>query len=120
MDLLLIEARLTSFNRLKYGEVTLHFKSLGEVSQPDFANIDQYFQKDGNLAFKLGEIDPTDLPDKTTKIKGQISPSEYLRTRLFAKHMAMGGTKENFPGYYERAVYGFAQAVDDSYKDKND
>jgi hypothetical protein len=30
--------------------------------------------------------------------------------------MATGGKKEDFPEYYERAMYGFAEAVDDSYE----
>lgn len=117
--ILLVESQLRGFGRNKDGTVNYTFRSLNEVDLADFSLTDQYYQQTGHLAFKIDEIDVSEIPEGNTLKAGQMSPSQYLRSRLFAKHMAQGGTKDTFPPYYERAIYGFAQAVDDSYeKDK--
>jgi hypothetical protein len=116
LKILLVEAQLIGFKRYKDLTVGYTFRSLNEVSQDEFKLTDQYYQNTGNMAFKLDEITATEIPEGTSKREGTISPSQYLRTRLFAKHMFQGGTKETFPPYYERAMYGFAEAVDNSYE----
>jgi hypothetical protein len=118
MKILLLEARLEGFRRLKYGEGSYTFKTLGELTSEAFTLSDRYFQQSGHLAFKMDEFKGDEMPDENTQIKGEITPSQYLRSRLFAKHMAKGGSKDTFPEYYKNAIYGFAQAVDDSYEDK--
>lgn len=116
MNILLVEAQLKSMARIKDGAVNLNFQTATEVANEEFKLFDQYWKQNGWLAFKLDEFEGNEMPGENTKIQGQVSPSQYLRSRLFAKHMAKGGNKETFPGYYERAIYGFAQAVDDSYE----
>lgn len=114
--ILLAEAQMRGFARNKDGTVNYTFRSLNAIPNEDFALTDQYYQRTGWLAFKLDEVTLKDIPAENATVKGSVSPSKYLRTRLFAKHMAMGGSKEDFPDYYERAMYGFAEAVDDSYE----
>lgn len=115
-DILLVEAQLRSYSRVKDGSVNINFRTARELTNAEVALIDKRFQQNGWLAFKENELTLDDIPDEKAKIKGQISPSKYLRNRLFAKHMHDGGTKETFPDYYHKAIYGFAQAVDDSYE----
>lgn len=110
-----VEAQLRTMTRSKDGTVNYGFRSLNEMTNEEFALGDQYHQQTGHLVFKLDDVVAEDIPEGNTVKKGQVSPSQYLRTRLFAKHMASGGTKDNFPPYYERAIYGFAEAVDNSY-----
>lgn len=114
MKILLVEAELKSMTRVKDGSVNLGFNTQAEVPNDEFKLYDQYWHQNGWLAFQLDEFKGDEIPETNTKVQGKVSPSTYLRTRLFAKHMAAGGTKETFPPYYERAIYGFAEAVDDS------
>lgn len=116
MKTLLLEAQLRSFKRTADGGVDFTFRSGREVPNDEFALVDQYFHQSGWLAFQMDEINPDIIPKEQAKIKGQISDSQYLRNCLFAKHMAMGGTKENFTAYYHKAMAGFATAVNDSYE----
>lgn len=117
MKILLVEAQLRSFGRVKDGSVNYTFRSLGEINAEDFALTDAYYQRNGHLAFKTDEISVADLPENNTIKKGQVSPSKYLQKCLFAKHMKTGGAREDFQAYYEKAIYGFAQAVNDSYEE---
>jgi hypothetical protein len=116
MRILLIPAQLRSFKRVKDGSVDYSFRSTVEVDNKDFALTDEYYQQTGYLAFKLNEIEVGDIPAEKAQVKGQISESQYLRNCLFAKHMALGGTKETFPKYYHDAMQGFAKAVNNSYE----
>lgn len=111
MKILLVEATLTKFNRLKDGSVNLGFHSMQEINKEDFSLMDGYFQKNGHLAFKLDEIEATDIPTENTSKKGQLSPSQILRRKIFALHMKKGGTKEDFPDYYGKVMSGFENAV---------
>lgn len=115
MKTLLVEAQLKNFGRVKDGAVNFAFRSTREMTNEEFRLIDEYYQQNGWLAFKIDEFDGSEMPDENTKISGQKSPSQYLRTCLFAKHMHNGGTKDTFPAYYQKAINGFAQAVIDSY-----
>lgn len=115
---ILVEAQLRSYSRVKDGTMNIGFRTAREMSNEEAKQIDSHFQGNGWLVFKENEPALEDIPDAKAEIKGQVSPSQYLRNRLFAKHMANGGTKEDFPDYYHKAIYGFAQAVDDSYEVK--
>lgn len=117
MKILLIPARLNKFGRRKDSSVSFSFISNIEVSNEEFALIDQYYQQNGHLAFKLNEFDGTEIPDTdAANRQGEKSPSQQLRLSLFAKHMNDGGTKDSFPAYYKKAILGFKQAVDDSWE----
>lgn len=98
--------------------VTMNFVTQEEITTEKFTEIDAYRKVNGFLLFKAnGAFDKHEIPTEDAQIKGQVSPSQYLRKCLFRKHMATGGTKETFPAYYDRAMAGFAQAVNDSYED---
>lgn len=114
---LLLEAQLRSYSRVKDGSVNIAFRSNKELTSEELKFIDEYFQQNGWMAFQPNEFKGGEIPQENAEGKpGQISPSQHLRNRLFAKHMATGGSKETFPSYYQRAMEGFAQAVDDSYE----
>lgn len=114
MKILLVEATLTKFSRIKSNAVNLSFQTMREISNEEFSLMDQYYQQNGHLGFKIDEIDLSDIPDVNTKIEGQRSDSQYLRNCLYSKHINKGGSKEDFPAYYHKAMMGFAQAVNDS------
>lgn len=116
-DILLVEAQLKTYSRVKDGSVNIGFRTAREMTNDEVKLLDQRFQQNGWLAFKENEPTLDEIPDEAAAIKGQISPSKYLRMRLFAKHMNQGGSKEDFPAYYQKAIYGFAEAVDESYED---
>lgn len=113
MKILLVEAILTKFSRVKDGSVNLSFRTMREMDNEEFAVVDQYFQQNGHLAFKLDEITVDDIPTENTQVQGQRSPSQTLRMKIFALHMQKGGTKENFTPYYQKVMAHFEQSVQD-------
>lgn len=115
MKTLLVEAQLTKVSRVKDGSVNLTFHTASEITTDDYMLMDQYWQNNGWVAFKMNEFEVGDIPTENATLKGQKSDSQYLRSCLFAKHMAQGGTKENFAPYYHKAMQGFADAVNNSY-----
>ena len=116
MKPLTFAVQLTGAKRNKDDSVVISFTTESEIDTAVYAGIDEQRKRNGWLVFQAnGEVLDKDIPKEDAKISGQISPSQYLRNCLFAKHMKLGGKKEDFPGYYERAIYGFAQAVNDSY-----
>lgn len=120
MKILLVEAQLTGFNRLKDGAISLKFNTIGEIDKEGFSLTDDYYQKKGHLAFKTDVIDIGDMPTENTRIKGQRSPSQMLRYKLFALHMKKGGNKDTFPEYYEKVMAGFERNVQDQLDDLED
>jgi hypothetical protein len=116
MKTLLVEAQLTKVSRVKDGSVNLTFHTASEIATADYMLMDEYWQNNGWVAFKMNEVEASDIPTGDATLKGQKSDSQYLRSCLFAKHMAMGGTKETFPAYYHKAMQGFADAVNNSYE----
>lgn len=115
MKTLLVEAQLRNFNRVKDGSVNFSFRSMREMNLDEFSLVDQYYQQNGWLAFKIDEFDGTEIPDTNTEVPGMKSPSLRQREALFAKHMNTGGTKETFPAYYNKAMEGFINAITESY-----
>lgn len=111
MKTLLTEAQLTSFARVKDGSIKFTFKSMREMDNDEFALVDKYYQQPGFLAFKMDEIDISDIPTENTKIKGKYTESQILRHKIFALHMKKGGTKENFIPYYNKILAGFQESV---------
>lgn len=118
MKTLLAKAQLTRFSRKNDLSVNFTFSSMDEISNEDFSLMDKYFRKNGWLAFKANEFDGTEMPQKNATVEGQKSPSEYLRSCLWAKAMALGKNKEEATEFYEKAMAGFAQAVIDSFPGK--
>ncbi len=117
MKALLAKAQLTRFNRVKDGSVNLTFQTMEEISNEDFALMDQYWKQNGWLAFKLNEVEVEDLPKENATVEGDLTPSQYLRRNLYALHIAKGGKKEDFPAYYNKAMAGFAEAVQRQFPD---
>lgn len=115
MKTLLLKAQLVRFARKNDLSVGFTFNSMEEIDNENFAIMDKYFKENGWLAFKINEFDGTEMPRDNATADGSISPSQALRRSLFAKHMAMGGSKEDFDSYYNKAIYGFKKAVDDSF-----
>jgi hypothetical protein len=113
MLILLVEATLTKFNRVKDGAITLNFKTMREMSNDGLALVDKYFQKNGHLAFKLDEVEITDLPTENTQIKGQKSRSQLLRQKILALHFKKGGNRDDFTPVYESWMNKFEQEVQD-------
>ncbi len=111
MNILLIEAQLVKFNRLKDGSVNYGFHSLGELTKEAFSLTDDYYQKTGHMAFKTDEITLSDIPDSNTKVPGKRSPSYMLRQKIIALHYKKGGTKDDLGDYYEKVMAGFEVAV---------
>jgi hypothetical protein len=111
MKILLVEAALKSFSRVKDGSVKFNFQSNREMDLKEFSLVDQYYQQNGFLAFKLDEISLDEIPDENTAIKGQRSPSQLLRNHIFALHMKKGGNKDNFTPYYTKVMAGFERAI---------
>lgn len=116
MKPLKLTAQFTKGNRLKDDSVSLTFVTAEEVTTDLFTQIDQYRKQSGYLLFKVNDFDPSEIPTDNARITGQISPSQYLRNCLFAKHMKTGGTKDTFPAYYEKVMARFAQKVNESYE----
>lgn len=115
MDVLLVEAQMKSYGRVKDGSMNLNFRTNREISNEEAKQIDEYYQQNGFLAFKKDEITLDEIPDTNSTVPGAKSPSVLLRTELWKKHMNTGGSKATFPEYYQKAMAGFIQAVEDSY-----
>jgi len=115
MKTLLVEAQLTKVSRVKDGSVNFTFHTAREIDSDEYLLFDKYWQQNGWAAFKINEMEASDIPTEDATLKGQKSDSQYLRACLFAKHMHLGGTKEDFPAYYHKAMQGFAEAVNNSY-----
>lgn len=115
MKTLLIEAQLKSHARVKDGSMNITFHTAKEIGTDELTLIDKYWKQNGWMAFKMDEFNADDMPNENTNAQGQKSPSQRLRLTLFAKHMHNGGTKEDFPSYYNKCIDGFEQAVIDSY-----
>lgn len=113
MKILLVEANLKDFGRRKDGSVRFSFVSNREMDNDEFSLVDQYYQQNGHLAFKLDEIEASEIPEENTQIKGQLSPSQTLRRKIFALHMKKGGTKDTFTPYYHKVMAGIEQSVQD-------
>lgn len=113
MKILLVSATLTRFNRRKDGSVTLGFETLSEIDKDNFALMDDYYQQNGHLAFKMNEISVDEIPAEQAQIVGQRSRSQLLRHKIFALHMKKGGTKEDFTPFYERYMDRIDRAVQD-------
>ena len=113
MNILLVEAQLKSFSRVKDGSVKFSFQSMREMDNEEFALVDQYYQQNGHLAFKLDEVDLSDIPSENTKIEGQRSRSQLLRNKIFALHMKKGGTKSDFDPFYNRTMDRIERALQD-------
>jgi hypothetical protein len=116
MKTLIIEGQLTKVSRLKDMSVNLGFHTMREVSSEEFKLMDEYFQQNGWLAFKMNDFGDDELPKENAAVEGMQTPSQYLRRCLFAKFIGQGGKKEDFPAYYNRAMEGFAKAVNDSWQ----
>ena len=115
MKTLLIKASLTRMSRVKDGSVNVAFNTMEEVSSEEFTLMDQYWKQDGWLAFKMNEFDGSEVPKENATSEGSLTPSQYLRRCLFAKHIAIGGTKDTFPAYYNKVMAGFANSVNQSF-----
>lgn len=115
MKTLLVQSQLTKTSRVKDGTVTITFHTLEEIGSDQYLLMDQYWKQNGWLAFKMDELDPSEIPNVNTNIEGRKSQSVQLRNALFAKHMHNGGTKETFTAYYNKVMDGFIQKVTDSY-----
>lgn len=115
MKTLLLKALLKKSTRNNDGSVNLLFNTMEEIGSDEFLLMDQYWKQNGWLAFKMNEFDGTEMPKEDAKSEGGQSPSQALRMSLYAKHMSLGGTKEDFLPYYNKAIYGFKKAVDDSF-----
>lgn len=113
MKILLVEAQLKSFARLKDSSVNLTFHTMKEMSIDEFSLVDQYYQQNGYLAFKMDEVSVDDIPAENTKIEGQRTRSQLLRTKIFALHMKKGGNKDNFTPFYEKTMDRIDRAIQD-------
>lgn len=114
-----MKAILKGANRLRDGSISLKFVTMEEIGTEDFSTIDQYFQQNGWLAFKANDFDENEIPKDNATVENGYTPSQLLRKSLFAKHMAIGGNKEDFPVYYQKAMMGFKKAVDDSFPERS-
>jgi hypothetical protein len=120
MRTLLIEAQFVKFGRRKDGSVGFSFNTTREVTNDEFSLIDKYYQQQGWLAFKINEIEESEIPVEQTSIKGQLSPSQILRRKIFALHMKKGGSKDDFTPYYNKVMSGFEQAVQEQIDELED
>lgn len=116
MKPLQLAAQLNKASRRADDSVAITLITAEEIGTDVFSEIDQYRKVNGYFLFKPNKFTDKDIPDTDATISGQKSPSKYLRERLFAKHMAEGGKKEDFPERYEKYIYGLAQEIDDSYE----
>lgn len=114
MNHLQLPANLKSYNRRKDRSVTITFETDGEVDNKTLAYIDDTMGDNGFVLFRRNQFSTDEVPTVDAEIKGKVSPSKYLRSCLFAKHMAEGGTKDDFPKRYEKYIYGLAQEINDS------
>lgn len=114
MKTLLVEAQLTKASRRKDGSVNLSFNTSKSIETDEWTLMDQYWQNNGWLAFKINEMEASDIPTEDAAT-GEKSQSTQLRFALYAKHMQLGGTKEAFPAYYRKVMQGIIAKVDESY-----
>jgi hypothetical protein len=111
VKILLVEAQLKSFGRVKDGAVNLSFRTVREMSNDGIALVDKYYQRNGHLAFKVDEIELSDIP--TEAVKGQRSRSQLLRNKILALHFKNGGNRDDFLPVYEAWMNKFDQQVQD-------
>lgn len=115
IDILLVEAQLKGYGRVKDGSMNLSFRTNREISHEEAKQIDEYYQQNGFLAFKKDKPKLSEIPDTDSNTPGAKSPSVILRETLFKKHMNTGGKKEDFPDYYQKVMAQLTLAVEESY-----
>lgn len=120
MKILLVEATLKGFSRVKDGSVKFSFQTIREMSNDGFSLVDKYYQQNGHLAFKIDEIELADIPTENSSVKGQRSRSQQLRLKLFALHMKQGGTKDDFAPFYDAWMNKFDQQAQDALHELED
>jgi hypothetical protein len=98
--------------RLKDGSVKLNATTSYEVNTDDYMLMDSYRQKPGWLMFSENEFDETDVPkdDAPTDTK---SPSQRLRSVLYAYYMQTHDDASQFRQFYEAALEKYIQQIKD-------
>ena len=81
--------------------VSMRFTTTQELSNIDFAVLDQLHQSSGWLLFKPNEFDPSDVPDEDAPADGK-RPSQRLRSVLFIWWKQHTDQSEPFQQFYER------------------
>ena len=84
--------------------------STQELTPEDTANIFGYFEKQVWVAIAETPLTKSDLnvPEKLVE-KGQKTPSQRLRSRMFAYFAETYGDKQNFEQFYENALEEIGQ-----------
>jgi hypothetical protein len=114
--ILLVEAQLKGYGRVKDGSMNLSFRTNREISHEEAKQIDEYYQQNGYLAFRKDQqLRLEDIPDNDSSVPGAKSPSKVLRDALWKKHVTLGGKKEDFPDYYQKVMAQLLLAVEESY-----
>ena len=114
-DILLVEAQMKGYGRVKDGSMNLSFRTNREISHEEAKQIDEYYQQNGYLAFKKDKPKLEEIPDFDSSVPGAKSPSKVLRDALWKKHVTTGGKKEDFPEYYQKVMAQLTLAVEESY-----
>jgi hypothetical protein len=123
MSLLALEVIFKKANRKSDDSVTLSFETQGEINTEQFSFIDGFRKKTGHLLFSSDAIKATDIPKGNSAAAGGNTPSQELRSSLYAVWKAKTDRKllnEEWDTYYANAIMGFKRAVDKSHPDREE
>ena len=84
-----------------------------EMTPENSANLLQYLNKTGTLAFKVGKFEDEEiyaLPETKLSPK-KNSQSKRLRNTLFVWHKQNGGSEEDFEDFYNKQMEIFINQV---------
>ncbi len=99
---------------LKDDSVSIKLITSREISDEQFVALSKFKKVSGWFQFAANQTDLGELPKENAVTDDRKSPSQRLRTHLFALHMQSGGTKDTFPAYYESRMEQFIGIVKDA------
>jgi hypothetical protein len=112
-DIITVPSTLESINRKKDRSVSLRFSSLFEMSNEDFSRVDAMFQTSGYLLFSDEKLGTDDIPDEGISSSDLKSPSQRLRSVLFAYYKQTHDDASQFPSFYRAALEKYIEQIKD-------
>lgn len=106
-----LPATLDSANRRKDKSIRISFSSLFEMSPEDFMEIDRELQSSGWIVFSPQAIKEDDVPVGEIANPDLKSPSQRLRSVLYAYHMQEDGDAAKFREFYEAQMEKYISKV---------
>ena len=92
---------LTGFSSKSDGSASIRF-STQELSSEDFANLKNFLNTFGWLAYRENGLQDEDIPDEDAEENKK--PSRRLRATLYVLHKQNGGTDETWESFYREQI----------------